>query len=187
MASPPGDRGRTGPLPLSGLLDAFQILSGGHLDPNQFLFLRQDSVQLAHDLHDHSGPQIRCNHDGQGPPPAFRPPRGVQRHAITDRGVAECLSLGPRGRVSCPEPDPGDGYAETWGDSISHGPHLRLELGVTLQSEIATTLAALPRPGFVRLSRQDDDSADFFPGNAVQGDGDELAACGHGESLAGLS
>jgi hypothetical protein len=70
--------------------------------------------------------------------------------------------------------------------SIPHCQNLCLELGVALQPEIPTTLATFPNPGFILLSRQDDDSAHFFSGNAVQCDRNELIACSHTGSLDGL-
>jgi hypothetical protein len=70
--------------------------------------------------------------------------------------------------------------------SIPHCPDLCLELWVALQPEIPTTPAAFPNPGFILLSRQDNDSANFFSGNAVQCDRNELTACSHTGSLDGL-
>ncbi len=85
--------------------------------------------------------------------------------------------------MSGSERDPGSRHAKPTADSVPHRPNLRLELRVALQPELPATLAASPGPGFILLSRQDDDPADFFPRNAMQRDCDELAARGHAGSL----
>ncbi len=85
--------------------------------------------------------------------------------------------------MSSPERDPGTKCARARASSIPHRPNLCFELRVAFQAELPAALTTFPGPGFVFLLRKDDDPADFFPGDAMQRDRDELAPRGHGGSL----
>jgi hypothetical protein len=67
--------------------------------------------------------------------------------------------------------------------SVPHGPDLGFKFRIPVQPELPAALAALPGPGFVLLLGKDDNTADCFPWNPMEGNGNELAARGHGDAL----
>jgi len=69
------------------------------------------------------------------------------------------------------------------GRSVPHGPDLGLELRIGLELEVPSALAALPGPRFILLLGQDDDTADLFARDPVQGDREQLAFILHGGVL----
>lgn len=119
------------------------------------------------------------------PPGVPRTSGRMRRDASTDEGMREriCRSPWGGGPPSGLLGDTGRGTGHGGTPLVSHGPDLRLEFGVRLQPEIPAALGTFPRPGFILLPHQNDDPAHSFPGDAMEGDCDELVVRGHAGPL----